>query len=338
MNPHRFILFLLLGAFLGASTTRAATSDYRVVAWGYNRYGETNVPVAAQSGVTGIAAGFQRTVVLKKDGSVFVWGWNFAGQTNVPVEAQSGVTAIAAGRNHIVALKNDGSVVAWGNDAAGQTSVPGGLNGVTAITAGWEHTVALKSDGSVVAWGDNSSGQTTVPAGLRRVSAISAGAGHTVALKSDGTVVAWGLSDGGQTLVPGGLSGVTAIAAGFDHTVVIQTCPLILSQPSDALVFIGSDATFSVSATTDDPPLRYQWRFNEMEIAGATADTLTVTNAQIVNSGKYNVLVSDKVGSSSTITWIWAVAWCWRRTASVGWREGLSRAAICPLRGERRPG
>jgi alpha-tubulin suppressor-like RCC1 family protein len=51
---------------------------------------------------------------LKNDGSVVAWGSNGSGQTNVPVAAQSGVMAIAAGVAHTVALKNDGSVVAWG--------------------------------------------------------------------------------------------------------------------------------------------------------------------------------------------------------------------------------
>jgi len=77
----------------------------------------------------------------------------------VPVAAQSGVTAIAAGYWRSVALKNDGSVVAWGNNDSGQvTGTPTETNyaiaspvtlegqvlsGVTAIAAGIYHTVAL---------------------------------------------------------------------------------------------------------------------------------------------------------------------------------------------------
>ncbi len=36
-------------------------------------------------------------MALKNDGSVVAWGDNGGGQTTVPVAAQSGVTAIAAG-------------------------------------------------------------------------------------------------------------------------------------------------------------------------------------------------------------------------------------------------
>jgi hypothetical protein len=108
--------------------------------------------VAAQSGVTAIAAGYGHTVALKNDGNVVAWGNNGNGQTTVPVAAQSGVTAIAAGGYHTVVLKNDGSVVAWGagtNNTGnypyyGQSLVPvAAQSGVTAIAAGGVHTVAL---------------------------------------------------------------------------------------------------------------------------------------------------------------------------------------------------
>src|SRR4029078_13011139 len=79
---------------------------------------------AGLSGVTAIATRVWHTVALKNDGSVVAWGWNGYGQTTVPVEAQSGVTAIAAGFGHTVALKNDGTVVVWGYGGSCQTNVP----------------------------------------------------------------------------------------------------------------------------------------------------------------------------------------------------------------------
>ena len=226
-TTHFFPLLLIICALPGANTAQAQ-SPGTVVAWGANNfYGETTVPVAAQSGVTAIASGGGHTVALKNDGSVVAWGWNANGQTTVPVAAQSGVAAIAAGGYHTVALKTNDTVVAWGangNDY-GQTTVPAGLSGVTAIAAGGGHTVALKNDGSVVAWGNNSYGQTTVPVAAQGgVTAIAAGGAHTVALKNDGSVVAWGYNSEGQTTVPvAAQSGVTAIAAGQSHTVALKT-------------------------------------------------------------------------------------------------------------------
>ncbi len=147
LKKHFFTLPLILYTWPGAITGQAQSAG-TVVAWGYDGNGQTMVPVAAQSGVTAIAAGYSHNVALKNDGSVVAWGawgYNGKGQTTVPVAAQSGVTAIAAGGGHTVALKNDGSVVAWGWNDYGQTTVLAGLSGVTAIAAGGTHTIALVS-------------------------------------------------------------------------------------------------------------------------------------------------------------------------------------------------
>jgi alpha-tubulin suppressor-like RCC1 family protein len=222
MKNHFFTLLLILCAWLAAGTAQAATPGM-VVAWGDNGSGVTTVPVAAQSGVTAIAAGSYHIVVLKNDSSVVMWG--SPGITTVPVAAQSGVAAIAAGGYHTVVLKNDGSVLAWGDNRSGQTNVPvAAQSGVTAIAAGSVHTVALKNNGSVLAWGNNYHGQTTVPVVAQSgVMAIGAGGGHTVVLKNDGSVIAWGDNDHGQATVPvAAQSGVTAIAGGGLHTVVLK--------------------------------------------------------------------------------------------------------------------
>jgi alpha-tubulin suppressor-like RCC1 family protein len=205
-----------------------------VVAWGNNTYGQTSVPVAAQSGVTAIAAGYFHTVALKAGGILLSWGRNDYGQTNVPIIAQSGVSAIVAGYSHTVALKTNGSVVAWGYNGLGQTNVPiAAQSGVAAIGAGNYHSLALKTNGMVVAWGENSNGQSTVPVTAQSgVVAIAAGWTHTVALKTNGAVVAWGGGTNntgsfphyGQSIVPSvAQSGVIAIAAGGLHTVALKT-------------------------------------------------------------------------------------------------------------------
>jgi alpha-tubulin suppressor-like RCC1 family protein len=226
MKRYLFTLVLILCAWPGASTA-PGQSPVTVVAWGSNCCGQTDVPVAAQSGVTAIVAGRFHNAALKSDGAVLAWGANGYdyGQTTVPVSAQSGVTAIAAGGLHTVALKSDGSVVAWGWNCCGQTTVPvAAQSGVTAIAAGGVHTVALKTDGSVVAWGWNGYAQTNVPVAAQSgVAAIAAGGLHTVALKTNGAVVAWGWNGYAQTNVPvAAQSGVAAIAAGDAHTVALK--------------------------------------------------------------------------------------------------------------------
>lgn len=179
-------LFLLCHLF-GAGIAHAASSG-TVVAWGFNGYGQTTIPIAAQSGITAIGSGGYHTVALKIDGSVVAWGWGDYGQILVPVTAQSGVKAVAAGGSHTVALKSNGSVVAWGDNTYGQTTVPvAAQNGVAAIAAGEGHTVALNTNGAVVAWGRNNYGQATVPVEAQSgVAAIATKYLHTVALKTNG--------------------------------------------------------------------------------------------------------------------------------------------------------
>ena len=53
-----------------------------------------------------------------------------------------------------------------------------------------------------------------------------------------------------------------------------------------------------VSATTTNPPLRYQWRFDGADLPGATNDSLTIADAQDRHIGNYHVAVRDTVGSA----------------------------------------
>ena len=45
------------------------------------------------------------------------------------------------------------------------------------------------------------------------------------------------------------------------------------------------------------PPLNYQWRFNDMSIAGATATNYTRVNAQAGDAGGYSVLITNLAGA-----------------------------------------
>jgi hypothetical protein len=120
-----------------------------VVAWGYNSYGQTNVP-AGLSNIVTVAGGLSHSLALREDGKVVAWGYNQYGQTNVPPGLDN-VVAIGGGGSHSLALRSDGTVVAWGQNTSGQTNVPPGRGKVIAIAAGGSHSLALQSDGTVVA-------------------------------------------------------------------------------------------------------------------------------------------------------------------------------------------
>lgn len=72
--------------------------------------------------------------------------------------------------------------------------------------------------------------------------------------------------------------------------------PTILVQPTNQTVAVGGTATFRVSAS-GTPPLFYQWSFNGTYIPGATNASLTLTNVQPAQAGRYAVWVAISYGS-----------------------------------------
>lgn len=78
--------------------------------------------------------------------------------------------------------------------------------------------------------------------------------------------------------------------------IVVASAPVITRHPADQSVAPGTAATFSVGAA-GTPPLAYQWRRNGVAIAGATAATHVITDAQAALAGSYDVIVSNSVGT-----------------------------------------
>lgn len=195
------------------------TTGGRVVAWGDDSYGQTNLP-GGLTNVVMIVAGAYHGLALKNDGSVTAWGNNSSGQASVPAGLANTV-AVAAGFLHSVALNANGTVSGWGGNGLGQLNTPISLSNVVEIASGAYHNLALKNNGTVVAWGYNNDGQASVPAGLTNVVGVAAGLYHSLALKADGTVVAWGNNLYGQTSVPPGLGNVVGIGAGEFHSLAL---------------------------------------------------------------------------------------------------------------------
>lgn len=138
----------------GQDHALALTDAGEVYAFGTNSLASavTNIPDAARSGVTGIAAGSTFSLALK-NGEVMGWGSGDFGELEIPEAAKSGVTAIAAGPYTCLALKN-GGVMQWGWTENGPEVPVEAQSGVKAIACGYCFGAALRTDGKVVTWGD----------------------------------------------------------------------------------------------------------------------------------------------------------------------------------------
>jgi hypothetical protein len=82
--------------------------------------------------------------------------------------------------------------------------------------------------------------------------------------------------------------------------------PTISLQPVSRTAYQGQTATFAVSALGTGP-LKYQWRTNGVplpnsgNVSGATNATLTITNLQGANSGNYDVVITNRAGSITSL-------------------------------------
>ncbi len=72
--------------------------------------------------------------------------------------------------------------------------------------------------------------------------------------------------------------------------------PVITSHPASLSVTAGSNATFSVTASSA-LPITYQWQRDGTAVAGATTASYTINNITSNNAGTYTVVVSNDGGS-----------------------------------------
>lgn len=81
-------------------------------------------------------------------------------------------------------------------------------------------------------------------------------------------------------------------------TVQSVTLPSIITPPATRAAVVGGSPTFSVIAGTSTGITNYQWMYYGTNIAGATAQSFTLTKVQPVSfSGPYTVRVSDGFNS-----------------------------------------
>lgn len=97
-----------------------------------------------------------------------------------------------------------------------------------------------------------------------------------------------------SVIVTNQISTTTSSAA----TLTLSAVPVITTQPTNQLTFVGSNATFSVAAVGGG--LNYQWQLNGGTISGATLSAYNISPVQWANAGTYSVIVTNAAGSATS--------------------------------------
>ncbi|MQY10016.1 hypothetical protein SRB5_01200 [Streptomyces sp. RB5] len=255
-----------------------------------------NVDLPPGVTITQFASGDSHSLALTTDGRVLAWGWNYYGQvgddttinrsTPVEVDMQGAtITEVAAGQEFSLALTSDHRVLAWGWNGHGQLGdgtyinrhtpvevhVPADVT-VTHIDAGAWHAMALTSDGGALVWGMNWYGQlgddtgydqrtpvrVVLPQGVT-LTDIDGGEMHSLALTSDGRILAWGRNENGEVgdgsnepvhyvpvwvTLPGNAT-AAAISSGYQHSLVLTSDHHLLAWGNNRYGQLGDGTTIN---------------------------------------------------------------------------------------------
>jgi glucuronoarabinoxylan endo-1,4-beta-xylanase len=283
---------VLVTNFAGSVTSSVASLSVITIAW--------NAPTTI-SGATDISTnGTLLYAYNNSASSASVNGVTFFG-VNSSSAWGTGVT-LGGWNSTSTSAFSGGSSAPWNNlPAAYKTLLQGG-----AYNDGSSGTVTLNNltigrQYAVQVWvNDSRSGSTT-----NRTETLLGVGGTTVTLGYNTTYTGGGL---GQYTI--GM--FTAYATNHSFTMdgnastqlnalqvrdVTLPPPSIVQQPTNQIAWVGSNATFSVTAS-GAAPLTYQWFFNTTNrLAGQTASNLVLVALALTNGGNYSVVITNVSGS-----------------------------------------
>jgi alpha-tubulin suppressor-like RCC1 family protein len=301
----------------GSNHCIALTGNGRLVAWG----SQTTVP-SGLSDVVAIAAGAGHNLALKSTGEAVAWGDSTYGQSTVPTGLPA-LSSLAGGAFHSLAIQADGSLSAWGAGTTNgifphcaQASTPAPVTNLVSIRAGAAHSLALAADGAPFII--NPPISRNAFSGSRCLFQVSAsgmsprsyqwqlneedipGATNLILV-----IPQMGQTNAGNYRVI--VSNAAGAAVSTEATLqLIDQAPVILVQPTNIVARLGSSISMDV-VVEGSGPMTCQWRFNGMDIEGATNASLSLPCVRASQSGYYSVTVRNSLGSISSTKALLAV-------------------------------
>ncbi|MFT3780965.1 MAG: immunoglobulin domain-containing protein [Nibricoccus sp.] len=225
--------------------------------------------------------GAVRSILVLSDGKILVGGYFTTGENN-------GVS------QSIARLNSDGSL--------DTTFDPGtGFRRSTSLVVS---SLQLQPDGKILVGGDFVSYNGTVCTGIIRLNsggsldntfvlngALNVSRTRTLRLLGDGRLLAAGASAqrGSKTQIGVALFNADSIM------------PAFTIQPQGATIYRGDSLTLTVSATGYPEPT-LQWYKGEEILTGKTGTTLTLSNMQSADAGRYWAKASNTAGSADSTT------------------------------------
>jgi hypothetical protein len=119
-------------------------------------------------------------------------------------------------------------------------------------------------------------------------SANHGAAGESVSFQATAGTTYWVVIEGVNCA-----TGIATINYALSATPAFTTLPVSQTVTNGARVVLSA-------GTSGAPPLGYQWRFNGVNIVGATTNSFAVPAFRSTNEGKYTLLMSNGLGTSET--------------------------------------
>jgi hypothetical protein len=255
--------------------------------------GGTPAPTIAQAptDVT-VAAGGTATFAVTASGTGLSYQWSRSGsQISGATGASYTTPALAAA-----------------DDGATFSATVSNAGGAVTSSAATLHVNWVRVDTQPVDTGATSGGSATLTVAASGRGTLSyqwKKAGSAIAGATASTFhlnVALSSDAGAYTcVVTSTLGGTTASLETNPANLVVMTAPQISAQPQSSTVAAGTQATFSVTATSADP-LSYQWQKAGVNIVNATGATYTIPSAAAGDAASYRVVVTGTHGGFTSST------------------------------------